>query len=151
MKSGKNLQIQQLERKMAAFKGLPEGPRHGWINGIRNTLNMSLRQFGERMRIKPQSAQEIEEREQAGTITLKALRDAGTAMNMKLVYGFVPMSGSLEQLLEEQAIAVAQKIVSRTDRTMKLENQQVSKGRLEEAVKELAAEIKREMPRYLWD
>lgn len=34
---------------------------------------------------------------------------------------------------------------------MKLEDQRVSKERVEKAVRELADEIKREMPRYLWD
>jgi hypothetical protein len=70
---------------------------------------------------------------------------------MRLVYGFVPRDSSFEEMLEKQALAVARKIVKRTDNTMKLEDQQVSTERIEKAVRVLAEEIKREMVRYLWD
>lgn len=112
---------------------------------------MSFRQFGNRLAITAQSAQEIEEREKNGNISLKNLREVASALNMSLVYGFVPRDGSFEEMLEKQALIVARKIVMRTDNTMKLEDQHVSKERLEKAVRELADEIKREMPRYLWD
>jgi hypothetical protein len=41
--------------------------------------------------------------------------------------------------------------VMRTDTTMKLEDQGVRKEQLEHDIRELADELKREMPRYLWD
>ena len=151
MNNAKKLQIAQLDRKLGKYAGFPDPPAKGWIHGIRSAVNMTLRQLGSRLAITAQSAQEIEMRESNGSITLKNLREVGAALNMKLVYGFVPQDGSFDQLLENQALAVARKIVQRTDATMKLEDQQVGKERLEEAVAELANEIKREMPRYLWD
>lgn len=151
MKNSKRLQIEQLDRRIASYVNFQEVPTKGWIHGIRTALRMSFRQFGNRMNMTPQSAQEIEERERNGSISLKSLREVASALNMRLVYGFVPRDGSFEKMLEKQALAVARKIVMRTDNTMKLENQQVSKERNETAVHELANEIKREMPRYLWD
>ncbi len=151
MKNTKKLQIEQLDSKIAAYSHLPEAPEKGWVHGIRTALKMSFRQFGNRLGITAQSAHEIEEREKNGNITLKNLREVALAMDMRLVYGFVPRDGSFEKMLEKQALAVARKIVKRTDNTMKLEDQQVSKERVERAVLALAEEIKREMPRYLWD
>lgn len=151
MKNLKKLQIEQLDRKLAGLTNFPEAPTKGWIHGIRTALKMSFRQFGTRLGITAQSAQEIEEREKNGNITLKNLREVAQAMDMKLVYGFVPKESSFEKMLDKQAMAVARIIVMRTDNTMKLEDQQVSKDRVEKAVRELADDIKREMPRYLWD
>ena len=151
MKNTKKLQIEQLDRKLGIYANFPEIPAKGWIHGIRTALKMSFRQFGVRLGIAAQSAQEIEEREKTGNISLKSLRDVATALDMKLVYGFVPREATFEKMLEKQALLVARKIVMRTDNTMKLEDQRVSKERVEKAVHELADEIKREMPRYLWD
>ena len=151
MKSIKKLQIGQLDRKMADYLTMPDIPSHGWIHGIRTAMNMSFRQLAKRLQITPQSAHHMEKREMDGSITLKSLRDAADAMNMKLVYGFVPRAGSIEKTINEQTVAVARKIVMRTDTTMKLEDQAVSYGQIEKSVKELAEEIKQEMPRYLWD
>lgn len=151
MKNTKKLQIEQLDRKLANYVNFPDVPAKGWINGIRTALKMSFRQFASRLGITAQSAQEIEEREKNGNISLKSLREVASALNMRLVYGFVPRDDSFEEMIEKQALIVARKIVKRTDNTMKLEDQQVSKERVEKAVRELADEIKREMPRYLWD
>jgi len=151
MKNTKKLQIEQLDRKLAGYLNFPEVPVKGWIHGIRTALKISFRQFASRLGITPQSAQEIEDREKNGNISLRSLREVAAALNMRLVYGFVPRDGSFEEMLEKQALTVARKIVKRTDNTMKLEDQQVSKERVEKAVRELADEIKREMPRYLWD
>ena len=151
MKNTKKLQIEQLDSKLTSYANFPEVPAKGWIHGIRTAIKMSFRQFGERLRITAQSAQEIEAREKNGNISLKSLREVASALDMKLVYGFVPRDGSFEKMLEKQALNVARKIVMRTDNTMTLENQRVSKDRLEKSIHELADEIKREMPRYLWD
>lgn len=151
MKPIKKLQIEQLDNKLGVYANFPEAPAKGWIHGIRTALKMSFRQFGKRLGITAQSAQEIEAREKNGSISLKSLREVASALDMRLVYGFVPRESSFEKMLEKQALLVARKIVMRTDASMKLEDQRVSKKRIEKAVRELADEIKREMPRYLWD
>jgi predicted DNA-binding mobile mystery protein A len=151
MENVRKLQIQQLDKKLAGLDNLPEAPAKGWIHGIRTALKMSFRQLGTRLSITAQSAQEIERREMNGSITLKNLQEVARAMDMKLVYGFVPKENSFEKMLDKQALAVARKIVMRTDNTMNLEDQRVGKERIEKDIRELADDLKREMPRYLWD
>jgi predicted DNA-binding mobile mystery protein A len=147
------LLIQQTDKKLEHFKHLKTAttPPLGWINTFRKSLKMSLRQLGNRLRISAQSVKEIEEREASGTITLNSLRDAANAMDMKLVYGFVSKHDSLEQMIEKRAKELATEIVMRTHATMTLEDQQNSKERIEQAVTQKTAEIKFEMPKYLWD
>jgi predicted DNA-binding mobile mystery protein A len=112
---------------------------------------MSLRQFGERLGITPPSAENIEKREKEGSITLRSLEEAGRALDMKLVYGFVPMHGSIEKTIEDRARALALEIVKATSHTMVLEDQEVTNERLKKAVDNKAAELIYKMPRYLWD
>lgn len=70
---------------------------------------------------------------------------------MKLVYGFIPMDGSLEKMIEKQAKKLATEIVQTTSDTMALENQKNSDKRLKKAVADKAKQLVYEMPRYLWD
>ena len=147
------LLIQQTDKKLAVFKPLTSNviPAKGWINTVRTSLKMSFRQLGSRLKISAQSAKEIEDREANGTITLKSLGDVANAMDMKLVYGFVSKHESLEQMIEKRAKELAKEIVLRTNNTMTLEDQQNSKERIERAIAQKTAEIKHEMPKYLWD
>jgi hypothetical protein len=79
------------------------------------------------------------------------LREAGLALNLKLVYGFVPMEGSIEKIIENRAYELAREIISRTSQSMKLENQENHEERLKKAIEMKAREIKDKMPKYLWD
>jgi predicted DNA-binding mobile mystery protein A len=112
---------------------------------------MSLRQLGEKMEITPQSISEIEQREANQSITLKSLRETAQALDMQLVYGFIPKEGSLEKMIEKRATEIALKIVMRTSNTMKLEDQENSKKRLEKNIKSKARELIDTMPKHLWD
>lgn len=152
-KNSQNLLIEQLDRKLAPFRVIEKSiiPQKGWINSIRSALKMSLRQLGERLNISPQSVKEIEEREAQGTITLKGLKEVALALDMKFVYGFVPKDESIEKMIEKRAIELATQIVSRTSQSMKLEDQENPKVRLEKSIKNKAEEIKSTMPKYLWD
>ncbi|WP_253906505.1 mobile mystery protein A [Chitinophaga sp. SYP-B3965] len=145
--------IRQLDDKIGTEGALQQFvlPQDGWINLIRKTLNMSLRQLGARMSITPQSLRKIEIREKEGAITLKTLRDAAKALDMELVYTFIPKDGSLENMLERKAREMAVKIVTRTSTTMKLEDQENSQKRIGQAIEDMTAELKREMPKTLWD
>jgi len=149
----RKLILAQLELKLDKYKSLDAtpAPSHGWIYSIRQALNMSLRQLGNRMGITAQSVHEIEERERSGTISLKGLRQAGAALDLKLVYGFIPEKKSLEEMIENRAFQLAKEIVMRTSVSMDLEDQKNSELRLIQAIEEKAAEIKSAMPRYLWD
>ncbi len=126
-------------------------PPTGWIKAIRNTIGMSMLQLGRRLSITKQSVQDIERREKEGSITLRALRETAKALDMNLVYGFVPIDGSLEDLIERKATELAKKIVLRTNVTMKLEDQENSEQRIKKAIKEQIVILKNEMPKSLWD
>jgi predicted DNA-binding mobile mystery protein A len=149
----KSLQIQQLNGKMLAFSSLQKvvPPPTGWIKAIRNALGMSMLQLGNRLSITKQSVQDMESREKDGSISIKALREAARALDMQLVYGFVPNDGSLEALIDRKAKELATQIVMRTNNSMKLEDQENSKQRIEKAIQERALAIKTEMPKTLWD
>jgi predicted DNA-binding mobile mystery protein A len=93
---------------------------------------------------------ELEKREANGSITIKSLREVASALDMNLVYGFVPKGESIEKRIENRANEVAREIVLRTSNTMKLEDQGNSNDRIEKAIKNKAEEIKNKMPKYLW-
>ncbi len=145
--------IEQLDRKLLKLSDLKDViiPENGWIYSIRTALRMSLRQLGKKLNITPQSVKEIEEREKAGTISLKVLRQVGRALNMKFVYGFIPANKTLNKMIEERALEVATEIVLRTSANMRLENQENTPDRIRTAINEKAQEIKQEIPKYLWD
>ncbi len=150
--SNQSLLIEQADRKLQPFKGLEAIviPPKGWINTVRTALKMSLRQLGNRLNISPQSVKEIENREASGSLTIKSLREAGLALNLKLVYGFVPMDGSIEKMIENRAYELAREIIARTSQSMKLENQENNEERLKKAIEMKAKEIKDKIPKYLW-
>ncbi len=149
----KTLQIEQLDRKMHEFVEIKKiiPPPIGWIKAIRTSLGMSLQQLGNKISITKQSVMDIERREQLGTISLKTLRESANALDMELVYAFVPKDGSLDALIERKAKELATEIVMRTSNTMKLEDQEVSYGRIQKAIEERAQSLKNEMPKILWD
>ena len=138
---------------MLAFASLQKvaPPPTGWIKAIRNAIGMSMLQLGKRLSITKQSVQDIERREKDGSISIKALREAARALDMQLIYGFVPNDGSLEALIDRKAKELATQIVQRTSNSMKLEDQENSKQRIEKAIDERATIIKNEMPKTLWD
>lgn len=147
------LMIEQLDTKLNKFDVLLKNPApdRGWVQAIRKAYKMSLRQFGERLNITAPSAEGIEKREKDGSITLKSLDDAGRVLNMKLVYGFVPMDGSIEKTIENRARELALEIVKTTSNTMALEDQENSNERLKKAIEDKAQQLVYEMPRHLWD
>lgn len=149
----KSLQLQQLNSKMLGFASLKQVaiPPTGWIKAIRTTIGMSMQQLGNKLNVSKQGVMDIEKREKDGSITIKSLREIARAMDMQLVYGFVPNDGSLDALIEKRATELATQIVMRTANTMKLEDQANSKKRIETAIRERAAAIKNEMPKILWD
>jgi len=149
----KSLQLQQLNSKMLGFASLKQVamPPTGWIKAIRTTIGMSMQQLGNKLNMSKQAVMDIEKREKDGSITIKSLREIARAMDMQLVYGFVPNDGSLDALIEKRTTELATQIVMQTANTMKLEDQSNSKQRIEAAIRERAIAIQNEMPKILWD
>jgi len=149
----KKIQIDQLESRVKRFSHARElpNPPTGWIRAIRLAFGMSLQQLANKLKITKQSVQEIEMREKEGSITLRSLRETARALDMELVYGFVPKDGSLEKYIDKKARSLAKNIVFRTSNSMKLEDQENTKQRLEKAIEERTIIIKRDLPKALWD
>lgn len=149
----KTLQFQQLSNKMLAIASLQKvaDPPTGWLKAIRLALGMSSQQVANKLSVTRQGVQDMERREKDGSITIKALREVANALDMQLVYGFVPKDGSLDALVDRKARELAKQIVLRTSNTMKLEDQENSQERIEKAMEERATAIKSEMPKALWD
>jgi predicted DNA-binding mobile mystery protein A len=148
-----SLQIQHLDRKMQLYAVLTKiaMPPTGWIKAIRQAIGMSSQQLGNKLSITRQGVLDMEKREKDGLITIRALREVAKSLDMQLVYGFVPNDGSLEDLIDRKAKELAREIVMRTSQTMKLEDQENSKKRIEKAIQERFIAIRNEMPKTLWD
>ena len=149
----KKLQLEQLEKKFQVFKPAANAapPHTGWIKTVRVSLGMTLQQLANRLSVTKQNVSEMESREAEGAITLNRLREAANALDMNLVYGFVPKDGSLDHLIDRKAKALAAQIVERSSTSMRLEDQENNSQRLERAIQERSILIKSELPKNLWD
>src|SRR5690625_7488972 len=123
----RNLQIEQLEKKIKAFAPVRKvtPPPTGWLKAIRLALGVSQQQVGRRLSITRQSVHDIEKRAKDGSITLNSLRETASAMDMKLVYALAAIDGSLEALIERSARELAEKIDQCTSNMIEQEYQKV--------------------------
>jgi len=153
MRNKKKLLIEQLDEKLKPFKKIENVlvPDKGWINNIRHTLNMTMAQLGTKLNITRQGVKNMEDSEVKGSISVNSLKEAGEALNLKFIYGFIPNDGTIDKLIDKKAKELAKKIVLRANQNMKLENQAISDKKLKQSIVDLAEEIKREMRRSLWD
>lgn len=151
--SNKKLIIEQLDSKLIPLSGLADFSysEKGWIYTIRKALNISLKQLSKKLGVTLQNIKQLEEREIAGTISLNKINEAANALDMKFVYAFIPRDGSLKNMIEKKSSQKAKEIVERTSYTMMLEDQENSEERIKSAIKEKTEEIKKELPKYLWD
>ncbi|PHR71159.1 MAG: XRE family transcriptional regulator [Lutibacter sp.] len=153
MRNKKQLLIEQLDRKLEPFQKTEMIliPDKGWINTIRTTLNMTMAQLGTKLSITKQGVKKIEESEAKGSISINSLKEVGEVLELKLVYGFVPKDGTIDNLINNKALKLARKIVLRTNQNMKLEDQGISDEKIKQSIVDLASEIKREMRKSLWE
>ena len=151
--SKNKLQLQQLESKIKFYAPISKVavPPTGWIKAVRLGLGMTLQQLAKRISVSKQSVHEMEQREKDGSISLKLLRDSARALDMVLVYGFVPKDGTLDALIEREARELAVEIINRTSNTMKLEDQENTENRIKDAIEERTSLLKNNMPKILWD
>ena len=144
----KYFQLQQLDRHMAGIR-VCERPSDGWIRAVRKALGMSVRQLATRMGMSQQAVSQFEASELDDSVTLKTLRKAAEAMGCQFVYAIVPVGGSLQDIVREQATHKAKEIVTAVDHTMQLEAQGV--GNLQAKIKEVAEELSKTPNSKLWE
>jgi len=149
----RRLQVELLDQKLQAFQPLQEEslPSNGWIRFVRQSIGMSLRQLGERMGIRAQSVSDIEHREADGKVTLATLREAAEALDMRLVYAFLPKQGTMRDMVRRQARKLAEDAVARTSISMSLEEQSVPREELLREVDYLVEELMRKNTRTFWN
>lgn len=123
-------------------------PERGWIRAIREAVGMTTGQFAKRLGVAQPRVAALERAEANEVVTLKSLRQAAEALDCVLVYALVPKA-SLENVVKDRARIVADQQLARTDQTMRLENQGVSRTRMERAREDLAEELLRN-DRRLW-
>ena len=153
MRKKEKILIEQLDEKLNNLKQAQylTVPPRGWIHAIRTALNMTMEQLGKKLNITRQGVKNIEVSESKGSISLNSLEDVANAMDLKLVYGFVPKHGYLNHLIAAKSQKLAKKIVLRTNQNMVLENQGIESDKINRSIQELAEELKHEMKKSLWD
>lgn len=141
---------QALDGQLQPLRTMPPliRPERGWIRAIREALGMTTGQFAARLGVTQPRVATLERAEFQDGVTLRSLRQAGEALDCVLVYALVPRA-SLEDMVKDRARLVADQQLSRTDQTMRLENQAVSSARMERAREDLAEDILRN-DRRLW-
>jgi len=96
-----------------------------------------------------QSAEaQFEKSEKERNITLQTLEKVAAALNADLVYAIVPRK-SLQETLEDRALAKAKERVLPLTNSMRLESQATSNEYLTREVKELQKQLL-EKPKELW-
>jgi len=154
MKSSKvQFFLDEVQGKLNPFSVLKSEikPDNGWVNAIRVSIKMSLRQLGERLHITPQGVRDLEKREKEGAITINTLKEVGRVLDMDLVYGFISRHNTLEDMIEERAREIAEEVVLKTRQTMQLDNPGKSVSDIKKAIQQKTYEISSKMPSNLWD
>ena len=154
MKSSKDkFLLDETQGKLNPFSVLKSEikPDNGWVNAIRVSIKMSLRQLGERLHITPQGVRDLEKREKEGAITINTLKEVGRVLDMDLVYGFISRHNSLEDMIEERAREIADEVVLKTKRTVQLDNSRKSENDIKKEILQKTYEISSKMPSNLWD
>lgn len=149
----RQLRIQQLSRQMESLsfvRGIPL-PHIGWIRTFRKTLGISQEQLGSKMGVSKQSVNQLERHESEGSVRLSSLKMAAEAMDLELVYFFIPKDESLESMIRRKARKWAEEVVDRSHQTMVLEEQSLEAKYREAAVEALVNEWTHTLPKHLWD
>ena len=142
----------QLDATLRRFRGLKltSPPRGGWVRAIREALGMTQEQLGSRAGISRQTVQDLERAEAERRITLESLDRLARAMGCRVVYAIVPEGGTLNALRRDRASKLAEQLLMRTDHSMKLEAQGVTRSERERQRKLLAEALLHDSPRKLW-
>jgi predicted DNA-binding mobile mystery protein A len=143
----------QFDRKLPQLRAAANtlasaAPSTGWIKALRQSLGLTTAALGRRLKVKQQSAEDLENSERAASITLASLRRAAEALDADLVYALVPRR-KLRDTISARARDVAKLQVASVAHSMRLEDQGLTDKELAEQIEELAHDLERR-PRDLW-
>ena len=113
-----------LDRRLVTLPAAAmQTPRSGWIRAVRQALGMSLADLAARLGTSHQSVSVLEQSERAGQIRLSSLRKAADAMDCDLLYVFLPRSGGLQGVVDNQARKQLAAHMRATAHSQRLEDQ----------------------------
>jgi predicted DNA-binding mobile mystery protein A len=147
------LRIQQLDETVNPFRKVLDiaPPVGGWTRAIREALGMTNVQLAKRLgRKAPQTIEDMQQSEAAGTIKIETLRELAEAMGCRLVYAVVPVK-PLDELRKERATEIVRKALARTSHSMKLEAQDVDSRAERRALARQVEKLLLGNPKRLWD
>lgn len=147
----KRLVLEQLGKTLQYFAPLKtiQPPAKGWIKAVREALGMTGAQFAQRLNVKPPRVTILEKDELSGSVTIKTMRQAASALDCVFVYTLVPRD-ALEATIRRQAEAVVRERLARSSHTMLLEDQQLDDAEEAKVFDAAVEELMRTMPKDLW-
>jgi predicted DNA-binding mobile mystery protein A len=149
----KTVVIQQYRENVNRVKRKVDGlfvPSEGWIRTVRTALGMSGAQLGRRLGVTRASVSNTEKAELNGGVTLKAMQQMAEGMGCRFVYAIVPEK-DIEAVVYRRAVEKAREQVKAASVHMALEDQALSKDKLEVEVKRLADEMLDKSSSELWN
>ena len=147
------LRIQQLEDVVKPFRGMLDiaPPVGGWARAIREALGMTNVQLARRLgRKAPQTIEDMQQSEAAGTIKLDTLRELAESRGCRLVYALVPVK-PLDKLRRDRALEAARNALRRTSHSMKLEAQGMGSKEEARALSRQVNKLLAGNPKRLWE
>src|SRR5665213_1053807 len=140
-----------LERRLAPLRGADDlaRPPRGWIKALREAMGMTTVQLAQRIGVSQPRVTQLERAEAEGAVTLNTLRHAAEALNCTLVYALVP-NQPLEEFMRDRAASLADRQLTRTNHTMRLENQALVSPDLKDERERLLNDLLSGDPRRLW-
>lgn len=111
---------------------------------------MSQSQLAQRLNITRQTMSRMEKFEVSGALELKTLKKVANALGCDLGYALL-LKKTLAKIIQDQALVMANKIISEPEVHMRLEKQGTSSKFQENAVRDLAADLLREGGKKIWN
>jgi predicted DNA-binding mobile mystery protein A len=103
----KNMDASTLEETLRCLRECAwemVAPPRGWVRSVREALGITNVELAARLGKVPQSIEDLQKSEAAGSIKLDSLRGLAEALGCKLVYAVVPPKSFDEMKVEEAAL-----------------------------------------------
>lgn len=152
MKNKDLLRLQQTEESVGRFREFIDidPPRRGWIRAIQEALGVTNVQLAKRLKLKPQTIEDMQHYEVSGTIKLQTLRKLAEALGCRVVYAVVPPK-PLHEMRRDRAYAIANRQLRPVSHSMKLEAQGISDTEEQRALERLVEELLNGNLKKLWE
>ena len=135
--------------KSLTYLDAPARPPRGWLKAIREALGMTTAQLAGRLGVSQSRVVGIEKGEKEGSISLKNLERAAQALDCRFAYVLIPRK-SLEDLVSDRALRLAEKQLESTRHSMSLEAQGLNKSDEKVQLELLAKRLTEKSVSRLW-